>query len=151
MRGVRHLLLAVPSFLASFQRSSALMTSAANSITLNDGRKHPLVGYGTYKVGFVPASASSAVSAAAAGDAAKAPEVTAAECVEMALDVGYRFLDCAEFYGNEAAVGEAIAKSGVPRSELFLASKVWTTKIFEGESAVLGQVWRARRASQHAA
>ena len=60
MRGVRHLLLAVPSFLASFQRSSALMTSAANSITLNDGRKHPLVGYGTYKVRFVPASASSA-------------------------------------------------------------------------------------------
>ena len=171
---VRHLLLAVPSFLASFQRSSALMTSAANSITLNDGRKHPLVGYGTYKVGFVPASASSAVSAAAAGDAAKAPEVTAAECVEMALDVGYRFLDCAEFYGNEAEVGkarcrssrlslaltltlartststpypyptlgpiQAIAKSGVPRDELFLASKCWTTTIHKGPEAVQAQL-----------
>ena len=109
MRGVRHFLLAVPSFLATTQRSSALMTLAANSITLNDGRQHPLVGYGTYKVGFVPASASSAVSEAAVGDAAKAPEVTAAECVELALDVGYRFLDCAEFYGNEAEVGKAHA------------------------------------------
>ena len=106
MRGAAKFLLAVPAFLS--QRSSALMTSAAaNSITLNDGRQHPLVGYGTYKVGFVPASASSAVSEAAVGDAAKAPEVTAAECVELALDVGYRFLDCAEFYGNEAEVGKA--------------------------------------------
>ena len=140
MRGVRHLLLTVPSFLASFQRSSALMTSASNSITLNDGRKHPLVGYGTYKVGFVPASASSAVSSSAAGDAAKAPEVTAAECVEMALDVGYRFLDCAEFYGNEAEVGKAIAKSGVPRDELFLASKCWTTTIHKGPEAVQAQL-----------
>ena len=39
------------------------------------------------------------------------PEVTAAECVEMALDVGYRFLDCAEFYGNEAEVGKARCRS----------------------------------------
>ena len=116
------------------------MTSAANSITLIDGRKHPLVGYGTYKVGFVPASASSAVSAAAAGDAAKAPEVTAAECVEMALDVGYRFLDCAEFYGNEKAVGEAIVASGVPRSELFLASKAWSDTLYAGRDAIRAQV-----------
>jgi len=140
MRGVRHFLLAVPSFLATTQRSSALMTLAANSITLNDGRQHPLVGYGTYKVGFVPASASSAVTEAAVGDAAKAPEVTAAECVEIALNVGYRFLDCAEFYGNEAEVGKAIAKSGVPRDELFLASKCWTTTIHKGPEAVQAQL-----------
>ena len=110
--GLRHhLLLVVPSFTATTQRSSALMTLAANSVMLNDGRQHPLVGYGTYKVGFVPASASSVVSEAAVGDAAKAPEVTAAECVEVALDVGYRFLDCAEFYGNEAEVGKARCRS----------------------------------------
>merc|ERR1740117_1316141 len=139
MRSAAKFLFAVPAFLS--QRSLALMTSAAaNSITLNDGRQHPLVGYGTYKVGFVPASASSAVTEAAVGDAAKAPEVTAAECVEVALDVGYRFLDCAEFYGNEAEVGKAIAKSGVPREELFLASKCWTTTIHKGPEAVQAQL-----------
>ena len=125
MRASR-LIFAVPSLLAT-RRSSALMTTAAaaNAVTLNDGRKHPLVGYGTYKVGFVPTSASSAVAETTAADAVKASkvEVSAAECVEMALNVGYRFLDCAEFYGNEAEVGKAIAKSGVPRADLFLASK----------------------------
>ena len=89
-------------------RTAALVVTAdMTTVTLNDGRKHPLVGYGTYKVGFVPASASSV--AAAAGDAAAATQVeeaTAAECVETALRVGYRFLDCAEFYGNEAEVGK---------------------------------------------
>merc|ERR1740117_1716930 len=139
MRSAAKFLFAVPAFLS--QRSLALMTSAAaNSITLNDGRQHPLVGYGTYKVGFVPASASSAVTEAAVGDAAKAPEVTAAECVEIALNVGYRFLDCAEFYGNEAEVGKAIAKSGVPRDELYLASKCWTTTIHKGPEAVQAQL-----------
>ena len=109
------------------------------TITLNDGRKHPLVGYGTYKVGFIPASASSVASAA--GDAkATEIEVTAAECVEMALKVGYRFLDCAEFYGNEHEVGKAIKASGVPREELFLASKCWTTTIHKGPEAVQAQL-----------
>jgi diketogulonate reductase-like aldo/keto reductase len=137
MRGARSLLFAVPSLLGITRRSSALMTTAAaaNALTLNDGRKHPLIGYGTYKVGFIPASASSA----AAGDSTSV-EVSAAECVEMALDVGYRFLDCAEFYNNEAEVGKAIAKSGVPREELYLASKCWTTTIHKGPEAVQAQL-----------
>jgi len=112
---------------------------AANAITLNDGYKHPSVGYGTYKVGFIPASASS-VAAEADSDKAAKVEVTAAECVEMALGVGYRFLDCAEFYGNEHEVGKAIKASGVPREELFLASKCWTTTIHKGPEAVQAQL-----------
>ena len=57
-----------------------------------------------------------------------------------ALELGYRFLDCAEFYANEKAVGEGIARSGVARSELFLASKVWTTTIHKGPAAVQAQL-----------
>ena len=53
---------------------------------------------------------------------------------------GYRFLDCAEFYANEKAVGKGIAMSGVPRSELFIASKVWTTTIHAGPDAVQAQI-----------
>lgn len=49
------------------------------------------------------------------------------DAVRTALDVGYRHLDLAEKYGNEAEVGEAVAASGVPRSDLFLTSKVWNT------------------------
>mgnify|MGYP002840796722 CR=1 FL=1 len=61
------------------------------------------------------------------------------QSVATALKMGYRFLDCAEFYANEKAVGEGIAKSGVPREELFLASKVWNTTIYEGPEAVRRQ------------
>lgn len=82
-------------------------------------------------MGFVPASASSA-----AGGTSSGPERTAEECVRDALDVGYRFLECAEFYGNEAEVGKAIKGSGVKREELFLCSKVWTTTIEKGDEAI---------------
>jgi aryl-alcohol dehydrogenase-like predicted oxidoreductase len=44
-----------------------------------------------------------------------------------------RYIDCAQFYGNEKMVGDAIRGSGVPRSELFIASKVWGDKIYDGE------------------
>ena len=93
-------------------------------------------GYGTYKVGVVPASASSAVAASSTDTDAVNP----ADCVAKALELGYRFLDCAEFYANEKAVGEGIARSGVARSELFLASKVWTTTIHKGPAAVQAQL-----------
>ena len=116
------------------------MSTSANavipSITLNDGTQHPIIGYGTYKVGVVPASASSAVAAGSTDT----DTVNPADCVAEALGMGYRFLDCAEFYANEKAVGEGIAKSGVPRSELYLASKVWTTTIHEGPEAVQAQL-----------
>ena len=90
------------------KRSLAMAAARARCIvdapvlTLNDGRAHPQLGYGTYKVGFVPASASGA------GGVAMGQGGDAKEIVRAALELGYRFLDCAEFYGNEDAVGEAI-------------------------------------------
>ena len=107
-------------------------------IPLEDGTKHPCIGYGTYKVGYIPPSASSAVAATNGEDAAE--KRTAADCVADALSVGYRFLECAEFYGNEEEVGKAIVASGIPREELFICSKVWTSTIEEGDEAVWGQV-----------
>eukprot|EP01082_Thalassiosira_pseudonana_P015509 g14218.t1 g14218 contig9:1413419-1414612(+) len=102
------------------------------TLSLRDGTSHPAIGFGTYKVGFIPASASAAVEGTTTDEQLR----TAAECVRDALDVGYRFLECAEFYGNEAEVGKAIKESGVKREELFLCSKVWTTTIEKGDAAV---------------
>jgi diketogulonate reductase-like aldo/keto reductase len=111
------------------------------TIPLRDGTNHPAIGFGTYKVGFIPASASSASAAtASASPAPTAVERTAEECVSDALDVGYRFLECAEFYGNEAEVGKAIAKSGIDRKDLYICSKVWTTTIEKGPAAVRAQL-----------
>lgn len=98
--------------------------------------KHPAIGFGTYKVGFIPSSASASV----AGAETTQVERTAEECVLDALEVGYRFLECAQFYGNEAQVGSAIKKSGVARTDLFICSKVWTTTIEKGEQAIRAQL-----------
>ena len=49
----------------------------------------------------------------------------AKDSVLKALDVGYRAIDTAQIYGNEAEVGEAIAESGVPRDQLFITTKIW--------------------------
>merc|ERR1719171_565756 len=125
-------------------RSSPRMSSLGNAptVALNDGTAHPQIGFGTYKGGFLPASASAAV----AGAEASGGEVaTATDIVKDALDVGYRFLDCAQFYGNEVQVGEAIKTSKVPRSDLYLASKCWSDAIYEGPAAVRAQVERSLR------
>jgi len=110
------------------------------TIKLRDGTDHPAIGFGTYKVGFIPASASSAVASSDSGAQASTDERTAEECVTDALSLGYRFLECAEFYGNEAEVGKAIQKSEIPRQELFLCSKVWTTTIEKGPEAIRAQL-----------
>eukprot|EP00985_Skeletonema_marinoi_P021081 scaffold12744_cov91-Skeletonema_marinoi.AAC.2 len=107
------------------------------TIPLRDGTSHPAIGFGTYKVGFIPASASSAVASAGATDE---PQRTAEDCVTDALNSGYRFLECAEFYGNEQEVGKAIKASGVPREDLFICSKVWTTTIEKGDDAIRAQL-----------
>ena len=72
-------------------------------------------------------------------------ERTARECVRDALQTGYRFLECAEFYGNEAAVGQALVDSQIPRAQLFLCSKVWTTTIEQGPAAIRAQLDRTLR------
>lgn len=50
---------------------------------------------------------------------------TVASVVREALKMGYRYLDCAACYGNEAEIGEAIVDCAVPRGELFVLSKLW--------------------------
>ena len=72
-------------------------------VTLNNGVKMLQLGYGVYQV--------------------KNEECE--RCVLDAISVGYRSIDTAQSYGNEDAVGSAIAKCGVPRDQLFLTTKVW--------------------------
>eukprot|EP00930_Biecheleria_cincta_P047783 TRINITY_DN33196_c0_g1_i1.p1 TRINITY_DN33196_c0_g1~~TRINITY_DN33196_c0_g1_i1.p1 ORF type:complete len:319 (-),score=69.46 TRINITY_DN33196_c0_g1_i1:36-992(-) len=100
-------------------------------LKLLDGKSMPALGFGCYKVGVVPGSA------AGAADAAK--PAPAKEVIENALAVGYRCFDCAQFYENEDVIGEVFKACGVPRSELYIISKVWTNKIFEGPEAVREQ------------
>ena len=51
---------------------------------------------------------------------------TVIDSVKNALDVGYRAIDTAQIYGNEAEVGQAIAESSVNRNDLFITTKIWT-------------------------
>lgn len=74
--------------------------------TLYTGAKMPGIGLGTFGSDHVPA-----------GDVARV--------VYEALKMGYRYIDCAACYGNEAEIGKAIEESGVPREELFIVSKLW--------------------------
>lgn len=60
-------------------------------------------------------------------------EQQAEESVAMGLELGYRHIDTAQIYRNEADVGRAIAKSGVPRGELYVTTKIWTDKFGPGK------------------
>ena len=100
---------------------------------LNDGRLHPAIGFGTYKCGVIPASASG-------GGGIPADHVSANDIIHDAIDVGYRMFDCAQFYMNEAEVGAALKATGTPRQELFLISKVWGDNVYKGPEAVRAQV-----------
>ncbi|KAK2757277.1 hypothetical protein FQN54_004791 [Arachnomyces sp. PD_36] len=73
--------------------------------TLNTGAKIPAVGFGTWQ--------------AAPGEVE--------EAVTTALKAGYRHLDCAAIYRNEKEVGLGIKKSGVPREEIFVTTKLWNS------------------------
>lgn len=80
------------------------MTSVP-AIQLNDGHTIPQLGFGVFKVD---------------------PDETE-RIVSDALEVGYRHIDTAAVYGNERGVGAAIAKSGIPRDELFVTTKLWNS------------------------
>lgn len=72
-------------------------------VTLNNGVKMPKLGYGVYQT---------------------PPEETE-RCVLEAIETGYRSIDTAQAYGNEAGVGNAMQKCGLPREELFITTKIW--------------------------
>ena len=81
--------------------------------TLSNGIQMPLLGYGVFQV----------------------PPQEAERCVADALSVGYRLVDTAQAYFNEEGVGAAIAKSGIPREEIFLVTKVWISNNGEEKAA----------------
>src|SRR3954466_9018371 len=87
-----------------------MTTSQISRVTLNNGVRMPLLGFGVYQI----------------------PAEETEQAVTDALAGGYRLLDTAEAYQNEEAVGRAIAASGIPRSELFVTTKLW---IHSGEEA----------------
>ena len=72
-------------------------------VTLNNGIKMPVLGYGVYQV---------------AGTECE-------RCVRDAIETGYRLIDTAQSYGNEAEVGSAVRECGVSREKLFITTKVW--------------------------
>ena len=78
-------------------------------VKLNNGIEMPILGYGVYLV---------------------KPE-ECERCVLDAISIGYRLIDTAQAYYNEEGVGNAVAKCGVPRNELFLTTKVWITNAGE--------------------
>ena len=82
--------------------------------TLSNGIQMPLLGYGVFQV----------------------PPQEAERCVADALSVGYRLIDTAQAYANEEGVGAAIAKSGIPREDIFLVTKVWISNNGEEKAAV---------------
>lgn len=82
------------------------------TVTLNNGIEMPILGFGVFQV----------------------RDTTQCEqAVCDAIDVGYRLIDTAQSYGNEASVGAAIKRSGVPREELFITTKLWIQDVsYEG-------------------
>ena len=72
------------------------------AVRLNDGAEIPQFGFGVFQI----------------------PAEETVTAVRTALDAGYRHIDTAQMYGNEAEVGRAIAESGVPREEIFVTTKL---------------------------
>ncbi|MFC4065277.1 aldo/keto reductase [Actinoplanes subglobosus] len=93
-------------------------------ITLNNGVTIPQIGFGVFQI----------------------PEAQTAAAVTTALEAGYRSIDTAAIYHNEAGVGAALKAAGVPRDELFITTKVWNTdqgydetlRAFDASTARLG-------------
>ncbi|SNB52425.1 Aldo/keto reductase [Arboricoccus pini] len=56
--------------------------------------------------------------------------------VSAALDIGYRHIDTAQYYGNEVEVGRAVRNSGLPRAEVFVTTKIWPDRFREGDFEV---------------
>jgi 2,5-diketo-D-gluconate reductase A len=79
------------------------MSTGIAQVTLNNGVQMPILGFGVFQI----------------------PAEQTEQAVADALAAGCRLLDTAASYGNEEAVGRAIAKSGIPREELFVTTKLW--------------------------
>ncbi|MFD7994609.1 aldo/keto reductase [Streptomyces mexicanus] len=98
--------------------------STIPTVTLNNGVEIPQLGFGVFQV----------------------PDEQTTAAVSAALEAGYRSIDTAAIYGNEAGVGRALAGSGIARDDLFVTTKLWnadqgydaTLKAFDASLAKLG-------------
>ncbi len=110
--------------LMSAAASSSAIENSIPAISLNNGIKMPMLGFGTNTL----------------------KDSTGERCVSDAISVGYRLIDTAKIYGNEEFVGAGIKQSGIKREELFITSKLWvddfgyetTKKAFETSLNKLG-------------
>lgn len=88
--------------------------STVPNVKLNNGLEMPLLGFGVFQMS----------------------DEDTEQSVADAIEIGYRLIDTATSYMNEEAVGRGIAKSGIPREELFVTSKLWVTQAtYEGAKA----------------
>lgn len=100
------------------------MTSTVPVLDLNDGNKAPQLGFGVFQI----------------------PDAETADAVAAALKAGYRSIDTAAIYKNEAGVRQGMERSGVERGDIFLTTKLWnseqgfdsTLKAFDASVAKLG-------------
>ncbi|KAH9257977.1 hypothetical protein BASA81_003540 [Batrachochytrium salamandrivorans] len=97
---------------SQWERRDVVQLLERRAVALSGGGMMPTVGLGTFRLGDATYNA-----------------------VLESLKLGYRSVDCAEYYGNEAEVGRAIKDSQVPRSELFVTSKIWNSNVSSGNSA----------------
>lgn len=81
-------------------------SSSVPSIVLNDSQAIPSLGFGVWQVG----------------------DAEAVDAVSTALEAGYRSVDTAALYGNEAGTGQAVRESGLPRDEVFVTTKLWNSE-----------------------
>ena len=84
----------------------AMKLDVSSRVTMNDGRKIPMFGLGTYQA---------------------PPGQKTYDAIRYALKIGYRLIDTARLYENEEIVGKAIRDSGIPREEVFVTTKLWNS------------------------
>jgi methylglyoxal/glyoxal reductase len=91
-----------------------MVHSITDCVTLNNGVKMPWLGFGVFQI----------------------PDGKQTyQAVRTALEVGYRSIDTAKIYGNEAGVGQAVRDSGIPRQDLFITTKVWNDDLRAGTTS----------------
>ena len=88
------------------QRSFPVFSSLADKLVLSNGVQMPGIGFGTWQV---------------------PTDSTLENAVSAALKLGYRFFDTAQIYGNASAIGRGVLLSDLPRAEILISSKIWTS------------------------
>ena len=83
-----------------------MFSSLADKLVLSNGVQMPGIGFGTWQV---------------------PTDSTLENAVSAALKLGYRFFDTAQIYGNAPAIGRGVLLSDLPRAEIFISSKIWTS------------------------